>query len=156
MSERFYQQQLKATGNCPGAKPTKRKQKMSTWTDELKAEVIKEYVSREATPETSVEIVKELAEEYEQSPNGVRMILSKAGVYVTKSAATAAKTGSTTKATAGARVSKADAQATLVAAIEATGQTADEELISKMTGKAMMYFAGVISKSETESKDEVA
>jgi hypothetical protein len=39
------------------------------------------------TPENSMEIVKAIAEEMGQSPNGVRMILTKAGVYVKKAPA---------------------------------------------------------------------
>jgi transposase-like protein len=72
---RFYQAQLAATGNCPGNKQlTKRKRNMA-WTDEKKAEVIEAYESANPTPESSMEIVKEIAEEYDESPNGVRMIL---------------------------------------------------------------------------------
>ena len=57
------------------------------WDDEKKEAVIEAYKSAEPTPETSVEVVKEIAEEYEESPNGVRMILTKAGVYIRKTAA---------------------------------------------------------------------
>ena len=45
------------------------------------------------TPETSMEVVKEIAEELDESPNGVRMILTKAGVYVKKTPAKAATGG---------------------------------------------------------------
>ena len=88
MSERFYLSQLKALGDCPGNKqPTKRKRKMP-WTDESKAQAVSMYEEADPTPETSMEIVKDIAEELDESPNGVRMILTKAGVYVKKTPAT--------------------------------------------------------------------
>lgn len=117
---------------------------MSEWTDELKEKAIELYKAGKPTPENSMEIVKEVAEEMGQSPNGVRMILSKAGVYVKKEAAAGAKKASTAKEGASTRVSKEDAHAQLVAAIEAKGQTADMEIVSKLTGKAAIYLAGVL------------
>mgnify|MGYP006977517280 CR=1 FL=1 len=144
MGDRFYQQQLEATGNCPGATTTqqRRKRKMA-WTDEKKAEVIEAYEAANPTPETSMEIVKDIADEHEESPNGVRMVLTKAGVYVKKSPAS----GGTSKASGASstRVSKADAVASLATAITDAGQEVDEEILAKLTGKAAMYFTGVIA-----------
>ena len=54
------------------------------WTDEAKAQAVEMYTAEEPTPENSMEIVKQIAEELGESPNGVRMILTKAGVYVKK------------------------------------------------------------------------
>ena len=110
------------------------------WDDTKKEDVIEAYKNADPTPETSVEIVKEIAEEYEESPNGVRMILTKAGVYIRKTAAAGASNGSGSP-----RVSKADAQQELIAALTSAGQTVDEDIVSKLTGKAAKYFAGVIS-----------
>ena len=45
-----------------------------------------------------MEIVKDIADEFEESPNGVRMILTKAGVYVKKAPASG---GSKTTASGG-------------------------------------------------------
>ena len=45
------------------------------WTEEQKAKVIEAYEAAGPTPENSTEIIKDIAEEFEQSPNGVRMIL---------------------------------------------------------------------------------
>jgi transposase-like protein len=121
---------------------------MADWTDELKAQAIEMYQEAEPTPENSMEIVAEIAKELGQSPNGVRMILSKAEVYVKKDA-TAKK--ATTKAAGGAastRVSKEDAHAQLTAAIEGAGKEVDADIVSKLTGKAALYFAGVIGTSE--------
>lgn len=111
------------------------------WTQEQKDAVIEAYSAADATPENSMEIVAELAEEHDQSPNGVRMILSKAGVYVNVGKAAPSKTA----AAKTPRVSKADSQESLSAAIEAAGGTPDEEIISKLTGKAAVYFTGVIN-----------
>ena len=144
MGDRFYLSQLQATGNCPGAPTTnnRRKRKMA-WTDEKKAEVIEAYEAQNPTPENSMEIVAEIAAEFDESPNGVRMVLTKAGVYVKK--APAAKAASTGGSTGGGRVSKAAAIEALTAALSDAGQDVDEEIVSKLTGKAAMYFAGVIA-----------
>jgi len=144
MGDRFYQQQLAATGNCPGAtkSQTRRKRKMA-WTDEKKAAVVEAYEQAEPTPENSMEIVKEIADEHDESPNGVRMILTKAGVYVKKTPAAAS--GEKKAAAGGTRVSKAAAQEALIAALSDAGHEVDEEIVSKLTGKAAQYFAGVLT-----------
>jgi predicted transcriptional regulator len=102
------------------------------------------YQEQEPTPENSMDIVSEIAEELGESPNGVRMILSKAGVYVKKEPAAGASKSKTTKS-ASTRVSKEDAQAQLTAAIEAAGKEVDSDIISKLTGKAAVYFAGLFA-----------
>jgi|TARA_R100001129_G_scaffold109219_2_gene74984 hypothetical protein len=114
------------------------------WDQEKKDAVIEAYLEQSPTPETSIEIVKELAEEYEESPNGVRMILSKAEVYVKKSPA-APSSGNSTGG--GSRVSKAAAQEALVSALTDMGAEVDEEIISKMTGKAAQYFTTVLTNA---------
>lgn len=111
------------------------------WTDEKKQEVIDAYEAANPTPENSLEIVKELADEFEESPNGVRMVLVRAGVYIKKEGGTS-KGGNSS---GGGRVSKADAQASLSKAITDAGQEVDEEIVSKLTGKAAAYLAGVIN-----------
>ena len=118
---------------------------MSEWTDELKQTAIDKYLAAEPTADNSMEIVKEVAEEMGKSPNGVRMILSKADVYVKKEQTAGAKKASTAKEGASTRVSKEDAHAQLVSAIEAKGLTADTEIVSKMTGKAAIYFVSVLA-----------
>tara|TARA_B100002019_G_scaffold156067_1_gene134353 strand:- start:215 stop:652 length:438 start_codon:yes stop_codon:yes gene_type:complete len=142
MGDRFYTQQLERLGTCPGyyGKP-KRKRRMA-WDDDKKAAVIAAYEEADPTPETSMEIVKELADEFEESANGVRMILSKAGVYVKK---TPAPSGAKSSGGGGTRVSKAAAQEALIAALTDAGQEVDEDVVSKLTGKAAQYFAGVIA-----------
>ena len=145
MGDRFYLAQLAATGNCPGAtiSQQRRKRKMA-WTDEKKAEVIEAYEAANPTPENSMEIVKDIADEFEESPNGVRMILTKAGVYVKKAPATGG-TKASSNGTGGGRVSKAAAIESLSAAISDAGQDIDQEILDKLTGKAAVYFTGVIS-----------
>ena len=142
MGDRFYAQQRDVLGTCPGLNhPIKRKRNMA-WDDDKKAAVIEAYENANPTPETSMEIVKDIAEEYDESPNGVRMVLSKAEVYVKKSAAAPAAGG---KAAGGGRVSKADAQEALIAALESAGAEVDEEIIGKLTGKAAQYFTKVLT-----------
>lgn len=114
------------------------------WTDELKAQVIQMYQDAEPTASNSMEIVNEIAEELGQSANGVRMVLSKANVYIKKEAAASASKSKTTKA-ASTRVSKEDAQAQLIAALEEAGKEVDNDIISKLTGKAAVYFAGLFA-----------
>ena len=130
MGDRFYFQQQQARG----------KRKMA-WTDEKKAEAIEAYQDADPTPETSMEIVKDIANDLGESPNGVRMILTKAGVYVKKAQAT----GNGGASSGGSRVSKQAAQDALTAAIIDKGLTVDEDIISKLTGKAAQYFAGLLA-----------
>lgn len=113
------------------------------WTDERKEQAIDAYQAANPTAENSMEIVKSIAEDMDESANGVRMILSKAGVYVKKEQAASKKAASGDKP-ASTRVSKEDAHAKLQAAIEATGAVADMEIVSKLTGKAALYIAGVL------------
>ena len=126
----FYTRQLNRTG----------KRKMP-WTDESKAEAVELYTQENPTPETSMEIVKDIADQLGESPNGVRMILTKAGVYVKKTPAAKSSGGST----GGTRVSKQAAQDALVAAITDAGVEVDEDVVSKLTGKAAQYFTKVLT-----------
>ena len=112
------------------------------WTDEAKAQAVEMYTAEEPTPENSMEVVKMIAEELGESPNGVRMILTKAGVYVKKTPAVKSSSGGT----GGGRVNVAAAQDELTKAISDMGEEADGAIISKLTGKAAMYFANLINK----------
>jgi hypothetical protein len=145
MGLRFYQQQLAALGDCPGATISQRRRKRRmAWDDEKKAAVIEQYEAANPTPENSMEIVAELADEFEESPNGVRMILTKAGVYVKKAPASGGSKPASSGGSGG-RVSKAAAIESLSAAISDAGQEVDQEILDKLTGKAAVYFTGVIS-----------
>jgi len=117
---------------------------MATWTDELKEQVVKMYQDADPTPETSTEIIKDIADEIEMSPNGVRMVLVQAQVYVKKEANAGSKTTAKKEGDAPKRVSKESSIAELKAAIEAKGATVDEDILSKLTGKAAVYFLSVI------------
>ena len=144
MGDRFYQQQLDYLGDCPGnPNPIKRRTRKVPWTDESKAEAVESYEMANPTPETSMEIVKQIADDMGESPNGVRMILTKAGVYVKKTPATKSSGGGGGTTT---RVSKAAAVEDLTAAITDTGGEVDEDIVGKLTGKAAMYFAGLLRK----------
>ena len=153
MSDRFYTQQLEATGWCPGYRGTstlsefeqifgKIRRKRMAWTDEAKAQAVEMYTAEEPTPENSMEVVKMIAEELGESPNGVRMILTKAGVYVKKTPATKSSGGGT----GGGRVNVAAAQEQLTNAISDAGKEPDSAIISKLTGKAAVYFATLINE----------
>lgn len=118
----------------------------SQWTDELKTKVIEMYEQAGPTPESSTEIIKDIAEEIEMSPNGVRMVLVQAGVYIKKDSSTSSST-KTTKTASGEgskRVSKEDSIAALKSAIEAKGGPIDDDILSKLTGKAAVYFTTVL------------
>lgn len=114
------------------------------WTDESKAEAIQKYKDAQPTPENSMEIVKQIAEDMNESPNGVRMILSKATVYVKKETTKSTASASTTSGDKTPRVSKEGAQQALTDAINTAGGEADAEIISKLTGKAAQYFTAQI------------
>jgi hypothetical protein len=143
MGDRFYQQQLKAFGTAPGVLSTRRRKRVA-WDDDKKAQAIEMYEAAEPTPETSVEIVKSIADELGETANGTRMILQKAGVYVKKAAPAGGGSSSAPKS-GGTRVSKEAAQESLRAALSDLGQEVDEDIVGKLTGKAAMYFAGVLT-----------
>ena len=157
MSDRFYTQMLEATGWCPGYRSTQTlseyeqkfgkltRRRRVAWTDEAKAQAVEMYTAEEPTPENSMEVVKEIAAELGESPNGVRMILTRAGVYVKKTPATKS-TSSGGSTGGGGRVSVADAQQAVRDAISDAGKEADDAIISKLTGKAANYFAGIINE----------
>jgi predicted transcriptional regulator len=113
------------------------------WDDAKKQKAVDLYKEGNPTAENSVELVKEIAEELGETPNGVRMILSKAEVYVKKDGTASAGKGSAEKK-ASTRVSKADSIQALKDVIESTGQEADEEILDKLTGKQAVYFTDVI------------
>lgn len=118
---------------------------MSTWTPELKQTVIQKYQDANPTAENSTEIIKDIADEHELSPNGVRMVLIQAEVYVKKAAGPAAKSTGVAKTGDGPkRVSKESAIADLKAAIVDAGAPVDDDILSKLTGKAAVYFLSVL------------
>jgi hypothetical protein len=122
---------------------------MTVWTEELKAEVVKEYRDADPTAETSAEIVKEIAERRELSPNGVRMVIVQSGHYIKKDAtsSTSGKSSKTTKTgEATKRVSKESQIDELRNAIKALDAEVDEDILSKLTGKAAAYFSSILGK----------
>lgn len=112
------------------------------WTEEQKSQAMAAYKAGNPTPENSTELIKEIAEEMDQSPNGVRMVLVQAGVYVKKEAAAASKKEGSAEGTK--RVSKESQIAALKAKIEEVGGKVDEEILDKLTGKAAAYFVTVL------------
>lgn len=116
------------------------------WDDAKKAKVVEMYEAENPTPENSVQIVKQIAEKVGETPNGVRMVLSKAEVYVKASGPTSTtkKDSSKDGETKTPRVGKADKIERLSRAIAASGMSPDNEILDKLTGKAADYFASVI------------
>lgn len=117
------------------------------WTPEQKEEAKRMYLEGNPTPENSIELVKQIAEALDQSPNGVRMLLSQADIYVKKAegSSTAKPTAKKESGDAPKRVSKETQIAELKAAIEARGAEVDDEILSKLTGKAAAYFTQVLT-----------
>ena len=123
------------------------------WTQEKRDAVIAKYVETmeneydtdEARAAASIEVVEELAAEIGETVNGTRAILSRAKVYIKKSTVvTATKAaGSTSK-----RVNKAEAIQNLKDVIVMLSnndtESLDNEILDKLTGKAAMYFTGVL------------
>jgi len=123
------------------------------WTTEKKETIIasyvetmeKEYDNDEDRAKATTEVAAELAEIHGEATNGVISVLSRAGVYYKKSAVVKAK-----PATAG-RINKAEAHKTLTDLVTTVApDNVDVEIISKLTGKAALYFAGVLSAAITE------
>lgn len=115
--------------------------------DDTKREKAKEmYLEAGPTAETSTEIVADVAEALGESVNGVRNVLIKAGVYIAKGGSTAGTSEpKAAKKTGGTKVSKDEAHAQLTARIEALGKEVDSDIISKLTGKAAIYFSEILS-----------
>lgn len=114
------------------------------WDDEKKAKVVKMYLDGEPTPENSIELVKDIAEEVEETPNGVRMILSKAEVYVKKEPGKAAPAAAGAKVTS-PRVSKSDSIDALKEVITSVGVAIDADILDKLTGKQAVYLTAVVT-----------
>ena len=125
------------------------------WTDELFEKMSSEYVARmeqfpeDERPGVSMEIVSEIAQENGVTPNGFRMKLTKAGLYIKKAAGSTSKSSASTgeKASGGSRTSKAKAHAELRAAFSDAGVAPDfldDAIIDKLTGKVAAHLAEAI------------
>jgi hypothetical protein len=110
------------------------------WDDALKAEVIEAYQDADPTEENTLDIVAELADRFEKTQNGIRIVLSRAGAYVKKNPATSTpkKEGTST------RVNKAEAISNFKKAIEAAGKEVDNDICDRLTGKAAVYLTGLL------------
>lgn len=115
------------------------------WTEEDKQKVVAMYQEAEPTAETSTEIIKDIAEKLEQSPNGVRMVLVQAGVYVKKEAAATTPAAKKSGESKGGRVSKETSISALKDAIRAKGKDVDDEILDKLTGKAAVYLTSILA-----------
>ena len=113
------------------------------WTDEDIKQAVELYQKQDPTPENTMQCVQNVAEEMEQNPNGVRAILSKQGVYIKKEdSSTNSKNAN--PSTGSKRVNKQEAQQELTSALRDAGQEPDEDIVSRLTGKAAKYFTNVL------------
>lgn len=127
----------------------------TTWNDELKGRLSELYTELNPSPENTIECVKQATEtlnaenDAQFSSNGARMILQKAGIYIPQGAATGAKPKAAASGAAGAttRVSKESAVNELREAITSLSAEIDDDILSKLTGKAALYFAAIIRKA---------
>lgn len=115
---------------------------MSEWTEELRQEVVETYVSKNPTPDNTVQLMEDIQKDIGKSINSIRTILSKAGVYVCKTPAAKATSGDAAEKKP--RVSKEDKINKLTELLEANGVEADESILNKLTGKAADYFVTVV------------
>ena len=124
-----------------------------SWDDAKKQKAIDLYVKENPTPENSVQIVKNVAETLGETPNGVRMILSKAEVYIksTPGVATSKKGDTAPKEP---KIGKADKIQRLSEAISASNIVPDASILDKLTGKAADYFAVVIEALNKAAQGE--
>ena len=111
------------------------------WTDELKQQVEDAYLAEDPTPETTMEIVKALAEQFEKTPNGVRMVLTRADAYVKK---TVSSTPKASAAGGAKRVNKAEAIDALKKVISKAGKEVDDDICDRLTGKAAVYITSLL------------
>lgn len=126
------------------------------WTDDLFATMSAEYVKRmdelpdDATRAAiSMEVVSEIAQKAGVTPNGFRMKLTTAGLYIKKEQAKGAKAASGEGKSTGARTTKATAHAEFVSAFVDAGLSQDDidmAIVEKLTGKAASHIAELIRK----------
>lgn len=116
----------------------------SKLTQELKEAIIADYLASDPTPENSPEIVAEIAENHDVSPNGVRIVLTQAEVYQKKVVAKKADAKEGSVSTGAKRVSKEAAIAELKAILAEKDATIDADILDKLTGKAAVYFSSII------------
>jgi len=121
---------------------------MAEWSEEVKAQAVKDYEESNPTPENSTEIVKKIAEDIDMTVNGVRAVLVRAGVYIKKTPATGGS-GGESKSTS-TRVNKADAIKALKDIISNNSLDVEDDIIDKLTGKAAVYFKGLFEGLTTK------
>ncbi len=123
------------------------------WDDAKKQKAVDLYKKENPTPENSVQIVKNIAEELGETPNGVRMILSKAEVYIKSTpGVTTSKKG--VEPTKEPKVGKADKIQRLSEAISASNMVPDASILDKLTGKAADYFTVIIEALNKAAQEE--
>lgn len=115
------------------------------WSLELKEQVVEEYLAGKPTPETTGDIVTGLAEKHNKSANGIVRILVLAQVYITR-------TKQKTETSGTSRIPKAESLLTLTNLMDANEIELDSAVIDKLTGKAAIYWAGVLKTALETNK----
>ena len=125
----------------------------AVWTPELKAEAISQYVERineflpEDRPAHTLEVIAELAAEYNFTKNSMRGVIQQSEHYVKA----AKKVAATSEKPTSKRPNKAQSMAELKAAIADGGAEVNDELIEKLTGIEAVYFTQVIRQIQVGS-----
>lgn len=121
------------------------------WTEELKQQAIEMYQKAEPTPKNSTEVVAEIAGQLGATPNGLRMILTKAGVYIKTDAKPVSDTKKEVDASkAPKKTSKAEAFDALKEEITKHNLEMNVEIIEKFTGKAAEYVLRLLKGMQEE------
>lgn len=115
---------------------------MAAWTEDKKAKVVEAYTSQNPTAENTAELIAKIAEAEGETVNGVRMVLSKAGVYVKIANKTATPSGEAKPK----RKSKQESLDELTGLMEDHGVEVEDEVVSKLTGKAAEFFIKAINQ----------
>jgi hypothetical protein len=116
--------------------------------NDINDQIEEAYLKNNPTPENTMEIVMELAEEFGKSANAIRLMLGKRGVYVKKAATKPAP--KTTKKEGGAVVnSRGAAKSTVVQQVfnlaESKGVTdLTQEDLGKLTVKQLTFILNLV------------
>ncbi len=145
MGERYYRAMLKETGKTIFmGKVVLKNNKTPKYTEEFKEEIKKKYLESDPTANNTVELCKSLADEHGVSANVIRQLLVGAEVYISQGQVTSSKKTTSTK------LDKSKMQDSIQSVIEALGEKVDQDIISKLTGKAANYLSSVMSKLDKQ------
>lgn len=115
------------------------------WDDEeFKEKVRSTYLELDPTPESNSEILQQMGEDFDVSPNSIRVFLARENILV-KKPSEPSKEGGKAATTGTKRVSKDKVIGQLKELIASKGKPVDTDILDKLTGKAAQYLIEVIS-----------